>query len=380
MKKYIAGNFITIKKGNIGEYRAFLPTKVNRSYEIKNNQILVLVEKAGEVLGKLSAYSSLLPDIDFFIKMHINQEARASNIIEGTHTELEDLFMSEEEISPEKRDDWHEVINYVDGMNYAIERLNNGFPLTMRLVNETHKILLSGVRGQAKQPGEIRTMQNWLGSRYLDDAIFIPPAPEDLKELLKDLELFWHDKQNLLPEIIRTAITHYQFETIHPYNDGNGRVGRLLITLQLLEKKLLSRPVLYISDYFEKNKNKYFEAFDKVRKDNDIEGWVIFFLEALKTSAQNSAETLEKIVELRKIYDSKIFKLGQRSDNAQKLLEYMYSKPVISNSEAAKVLDISYNAAKGLIEDLEQLEILDEITNYSRNKRFVLREYLELFK
>ena len=380
MEKYIAGKFVTTKKGKIGEYKAFLPTKINRNYEIRNNQILVLVEKAGEILGKLNAYSSLIPDIDYFIKMHINQEARASNIIEGTHTELEDLFMTEEEISPEKRDDWHEVINYIKGMNYAIERLNNGFPLTMRLVNETHKILLSGVRGQTKQPGEIRTMQNWLGSRYLDDAIFIPPTPEDLKGLLKDLELFWHDKKNLLPDIIRTAITHYQFETIHPYNDGNGRIGRLLITLQLLDKDLLSRPVLYISDYFEKNKNKYFEAFEKLRKDNDIESWVIFFLEALRASAENSANTLEKIVELRKTYDSKIFKLGQRSENAQKLLKYMYSKPVISNTEASKVLNISYNAAKGLIEDLEKLEILDEITNYSRNKRFVLRQYVELFK
>ena len=380
MKKYIAGKYITINKNEVGEYKCFVPSFLNRNYENSNNEIFVLVEQVAEVLGKLNVYSKLLPDIDFFIKMHVNQEARASNIIEGTHTELEDLFMHEEEISPEKRDDWKEVVNYVKAMNYSIERLNADFPLTIRLLNETHAVLLSGVRGESKQPGEVRIMQNWLGSRYINDALFIPPAPAYMSDLLKDLELFWHNNKIILPNIIKTAMTHYQFETIHPYNDGNGRLGRLLITIQLLDQNLLSKPVLYISDYFEKNKNQYFEAFEKVRKNNDIESWVIFFLKAVKFAGKQSLQTLESVVELRGEYDAQILRLGQRSENAQKLLLHMYGKPVVSNKEVVEILGISYNAAKSLVLSLEKLGILDEITNYSRNKRYVLREYIDLFK
>jgi Fic family protein len=380
MKKYIAGKQITVNNNTVGKYKCFVPSFLNRQYVINDSKILVLVEQVAEVLGKLNAYSTLIPDIDFFIKMHVNHEAVASNIIEGTHTEMEELFLEKEEVSPERRDDREEVVNYVESMNYAVARLENNFPLTVRLLNDTHQVLLANVRGESKQPGEVRTMQNWLGSRYLSDATFIPPAPLYLDDLLSDLELFWHNKSIALPKIIRTAMTHYQFETIHPYNDGNGRLGRLLITLQLIDQELLSKPVLYISDYFEKNKNKYFEAFEKVRSENDMEGWIRFFLTALVDAGNKSVLTLGNIVKLRADYEKRILSLGQRSQNAQELLVYLYAKPVVSNTEVSKVLDVSYNSAKALTQALEDLDILEEFTHYSRNKKYVLREYLELFK
>jgi Fic family protein len=338
-----------------------------------------LVEDAGKYLGQLDAYSTLIPDIDFFIHMHVQKEALLSNLIEGTQTELEDALLEEEEISPDKRNNWHEIRNYVLAMNFAVSKLEE-FPVSMRLLNDTHKILLSGVRGQQKQPGEIRSMQNWLGSNNITDARYIPPAPLYLPELLSDMESFWHNKKISLPAVIKTAITHYQFETIHPYNDGNGRIGRLLITLQLIDNNLLSYPVLYISDYFEENRNKYFSSFDSTRMNNDLESWIEFFLIGIIESAKKSILTFEKIIDLRKDYEKRILVLGSKVENAQKLLLYLYSKPIVNNNEVSQYLGLSYNPGRLLVSDLENLGILEEITNYSRNKKYVLREYIELFK
>lgn len=379
MKKFQSGKYEKQIHSKVGEYACFVPFSINRQYVLSNPKILYQVENAGRLLGELNAYSTLVPDINFFIQMHVQKEAIYSNLIEGTHTEIEESFLQENEISPEKRDDWHEVQNYVKAMNFSIDSLNT-LPLSIRLLNQTHKVLLSGVRGQQKQPGEVRTMQNWLGSKYICDAQYIPPAPKYLPDLLSDMEKFWHNKNVILPALIKTAITHYQFETIHPYNDGNGRIGRLLITLQLLDNKLLKVPTLYISDYFEKNRNRYFNAFTKTRKDNDLEGWLLFFFEAICDSSKKSISTLEEIISLRNKYNNQILKLGPRSENVEKLIQYMYSRPVVKNSEVMYITKLSYNSARVLTKDLENLGILKEITDYKRNKKYSLYEYINLFR
>ena len=374
MKNFIAGKYRQQR-----EYRSFTPSFVNCHFAWENRQIDLLVEQAANLLGELNAYAEIVPDVNFSIPMSIAKEAIDSNLIEGTKTEIDEVVLPQAEISPIRQDDWEEVQNYIKAMNFAIVKLTE-LPISVRLLKDVHEILMSGVRGKYKAPGEIRRSQNWIGGSSLADAFFVPPSPEDLPDLLSDLEKFWHNQSLQIPYLIKIAITHYQFETIHPFLDGNGRCGRLLIVLQLIDAQILNKPVLYASTFFERHRNSYYDSLSMVRKSNDLEQWIAFFLNGIVETAQHGLKTFKAIIALGQEYDTKILTLGSRAKNAQQLLQRMYATPIVNVRSVEKQLDISFSSANRLLKSLTELGILKEITGYSRNRFFVLEKYLDLFR
>lgn len=352
------------------QYKSFSPVKVNCQWYWADPQINTLLEKAARAIAELDAFTLIVPEVDLFIQMHITKEANTSSRIEGTQTEMDEAVLSSEQLAPEKRDDWLEVQNYVQALNGAITALDT-LPLSNRLLKQTHTTLMQGARGEHKTPGEFRTSQNWIGGSSLTDAAFIPPHPKELPDLMTDLEAFWHNENINVPQLIRIAISHYQFETIHPFLDGNGRIGRLLITLYLVDKKLLRMPSLYLSDFFERNRGSYYDALTQVRFSNDMTHWIHFFLSAIIETANKGKETFEAILQLRQENDALILTYGKRAENAQVLLNCLYKTPSISINEAASVLKLSHQTAASLINKLVGDGILHEYTGYQRNKVFI---------
>ena len=284
---------------NQGYYKSFQPNKINRPWTLNDMETISLLSKADRMLGRLDMYSEHIPNIDMFISMHVMKEATQSSRIEGTQTNMEEAILDKEYVPLDKRDDWMEVHNYINAMNEAIKMLQE-LPFSSRLIRNVHKTLLQGVRGEHKQPGEFRRSQNWIGGTSISDAIFVPPVADSISELMGDIEDFVHNDKIYFPELLKIALIHYQFETIHPFLDGNGRTGRLMITLYLVSKGILKMPILYLSDYLEKHRNSYYACLTKARGDNDISGWFKFFLNGVIETANSGVKTFEDILHLQK--------------------------------------------------------------------------------
>lgn len=361
------------------QYKSFEPNKIDLPWQGYNADLVLLLSQADLKLGELNAFSQLIPDVDFFIKMHVLKEGTKSSRIEGTQTNFDEAVQKVEYIQPDKHDDWKEVQNYVQAMNEAIESLET-LPLSNRLLRQTHSTLLHGVRGTYKQPGEFRRSQNWIGGSSLSDAAFIPPHQDSVPDLMADLESFLHNQNEPVPHLIKIGIAHYQFETIHPFLDGNGRIGRLLITLYLVSNNLLHKPTLYLSDFFERNKSTYYDNLTNVRSQNNLSQWLKFFLEGIRSTSENSIQTFKDIIELRSVVEDKIISLGKKQALAKSLLQYLYSKPITDTKDVAKTLNINYSTASRLMDDFVRLEILLELTGYKRNRVFSFDDYLKLFR
>lgn len=374
MKKFQSGRVV-----RQAHYKSFQPNPINRAWVVDDMALIQLLSQADRELGRLDMYSEYIPNIDLFIRMHVLKEATQSSKIEGTQTNMEEALLDKEDVALERRDDWEEVQNYVSAMNKAVTKLHT-LPFSARMIRETHKTLMQGVRGKHKQPGEFRTSQNWIGGATIDDAIFVPPVHVSVSELISDIEQFVHNDKQHFPELLKIALVHYQFETIHPFLDGNGRVGRLLITLYLVSRGILKQPVLYLSDFFERNRQLYYDNLMRVREKNDLLQWFKFFLVGVIETAKSSITTFDNILKLQKQVEAQIQTLGSRTANAQKVLHYLYQRPMVDAAKVCKVADISSASAYRLIADLEQFGILKEITGGKRGKMYVFDAYLKLFK
>lgn len=340
--------------------------------------LIQLLSQADRHLGRLDMYSEYV-NIDLFIRMHIAKEATQSSKIEGTQTNIEEAFLSKEEINAEKRNDWEEVQNYISAINEAVKLLHT-LPFSSRLIRQTHKILLQGVRGEHKLPGEYRSSQNWIGGASISDAVFVPPIHTSLPDLMSDLEKFANDDLNPLPDLIKIAIIHYQFETIHPFLDGNGRVGRLIITLYLVSKGILKQPILYLSDFFERHRSLYYDNLMRVRTHNDLNQWLRYFLTGVIETAKKGVNTFDAILQLQRQIEVKINSLGKKSKEAGKIVSYLYQNPIVDAQKMSEITDRSLKTVYNLIAELENIGIIKEITGASRGKLYAFDDYITLFK
>lgn len=369
-----AGRYVRQLEG----YRAFVPADLPPDPPLQfDDGLQRLLSDADRALGRLDGVTSVLPNPDLFVAMYVRHEAVLSSQIEGTQSTLEDVLEYEEDPSVDDQPrDVEEVVNYVAAMQHGLARLGE-LPLCLRLIREIHYVLLQGVRGGEKNPGDFRTTQNWIGPQgcLLNQAEFVPPTPHAMQEALTNLERFLHDR-TAHPALVHCAIAHAQFETIHPFIDGNGRVGRLLVTLLLCERGILGRPLLYLSYYLKAHRARYYDLLMAIRHDGDWEGWLKFFLRGVYEVSEAATRTAREILALREQHRT----LVQDNANAQRLIDVLFERPIISIRAAERHLGCSYITAQRVVEELERLGILREITGKRRNRRYRYQPYVNLFQ
>lgn len=387
MNNYEVGYYIKQK-----DYKSFIPSFINKEFGLSDLKIISLLEKAGRLIGELNAYSKNLPNIQSFLWFLSLSEATSSNKIEGTTITLNEVISPEENILSEMRDEKNEVINYLFASEAAYERLTGIakiltnpqksnkeiLPFCTRLIKEIHEILLIDSRGKNKNPGEFRTSQNWIGGTMPSTASFVPPPPDKISELLSDFENFWNNESHNIPILIKIAISHYQFETIHPFLDGNGRIGRLIILMQLVDSGILELPTLYLSRYFERNRKQYYDSLNLVREKNDINQWVRYFLEGVCDISKYTVMKLKEVDDLNNRCEEKIKRFTKSHINASKLLKLLYQKVAVRIGDISESLDVDYQVANGLVKAFTKIGILTK-GNQKRNVTYTFLEYLDLF-
>lgn len=373
-----SGEFIKNLSGE-AEYRSFRPSALPPKPELDiNSDMLMKLVKANKELTRLEMASELIPNTELFVSMYVRKEALLSSQIEGTQCTLDDVL--DPNIDANKNLNVEEVVNYVRAATFALEKMKS-LPLCNRLFKEIHQELMSGVRGQEKNPGEFRRSQNWIGPANctLKDARYIPPNVEDMDRAMSDLEKYINEGDEYDP-LIRIALIHYQFETIHPFLDGNGRIGRLMILLYLIDQKLLSKPVIYISYFLKKNQIEYYDRISEVRRSGNYEQWVSFFLEAVASASEDALQTIEKLSELHEKNIHLLPESKRAKDSVRALFDYIEQYPIIDISKTAEHLELSYNAVSNAVKKLMSLGILRETTNASRNRVFAYDAYLTILR
>lgn len=373
-----AGHWVVQQSGAEG-FSAFIPKKLPPDPPLQyDDELLELLEQARGALGRLDGATSVLPNPDLFLFMYVRKEAVLSSQIEGTQASLSDLI-EYEDIGSEKSqpDDVQEVSNYVNAMNYGIERLVT-LPLSLRLIREIHERLLHGTRGSTKAPGEFRTSQNWIGGTRPSNARFVPPPPQQVVACMGDLESFLQNRELRMPALVRSGLAHAQFETIHPFLDGNGRVGRLLITLILIHEKVLQKPLLYLSLYFKKYRDEYYERLNAIRRMGDWEAWLKFYLRGVHEISLQAVDAAREILLLQEKDRSEIIQLGRAAGSAMQLFELIFRKPIVTVNSVAKALSLSLPAARNAINNLEQLGILKEVSGKQRDRKYLYEKYFTI--
>lgn len=373
-----AGRYVRQPSG----YRAFIPEVLPPKPPVRiTDELQRLLSEADRALGRLDGSIQILPDADIFIYMYVRNEAVLSSQIEGTQSSLQDLLVAEAEIlAPSRRSDVNDVVNYVNAMNYGLERLST-LSVSSRLIREIHAILLKGVRGSQFNPGEFRTTQNWIGPAgcTIGEATFVPPPPSELDQAMSDLERFVHFDSDL-PLLIKIGLLHAQFETIHPFLDGNGRVGRLLITFLLCQQEVLTKPVLYLSYYFKRHRQRYYEELQAVRDGGTWEEWLAFFLRGVAEVSGQATDTARRILALRERHHRAITdRFGLTAGNGYRVLEHLYTRPVVSVDDVRELIGTTYPTANNLVTRLVENGILREFTGQARNRAFIYQSYLSLF-
>lgn len=379
MKRGLQGRYDILKIGG-EEVRAFIPNKLPLKQPLKiDAELARKLDNALVSLGRLDSISEILPDSSLFLYMYVRKEAVLSSMIEGTQSSISDLLVYElEGILGVPIDDAMEVSNYVKALEYGVKRIDEGFPVSSRLFKEIHNILLSKGRGSTKEPGQYRTSQNWIGGTRPGNAVFVPPPPNMVESCMGNLETFIHDMKSVTPVLLKAAISHVQFETIHPFLDGNGRLGRLLISLLLYENKVLQKPLLYLSLYFKIHRQAYYEYLTNVRINGDWEKWIDFFAEAVIHTSNQAVNTAKSLIALINDHEAKVNSMGRASSTALVVYRCFVKQPVLNANAIQTQTSLSAATIHSSLENLIKLGILEEVSQKKRNKIFVYKEYINI--